>query len=154
MTFETFDQSDEETWPDQKKDKDKDKEKRTMIDLWHLRHWLHLRQLRTWIHDNLRYLTIKSETAQHSQFLRCLLKVCMNSCLFPTVLFQNSWSIANEPPKLQRGRFIKIPFEQIPNPLVCLKSEIKLRNKPKPRQKRKKYLGWLGLLERWRSPHV
>ena len=27
MTFETFDQSDEETWPDQKKDKDKYKEK-------------------------------------------------------------------------------------------------------------------------------
>ena len=29
MTFETFDQSDEETWPDQKNgnDKDKDKEK-------------------------------------------------------------------------------------------------------------------------------
>ena len=72
MTFETFDQSDEETWPDQKKDKDKDKEKRTMIDLWHLRHWLHLRQLRTWIHDNLCYLTINCDTGQHSQFLRCL----------------------------------------------------------------------------------
>ena len=27
MTFETFDQSDEETWPDQKKDNDKDKDK-------------------------------------------------------------------------------------------------------------------------------
>ena len=27
MTFETFDQSDEETWPDQKKDNDKDKYK-------------------------------------------------------------------------------------------------------------------------------
>ena len=26
MTFETFDQSDEETWPDQKKDNDKDKD--------------------------------------------------------------------------------------------------------------------------------
>ena len=25
MTFATFDQSDEETWPDQKKDKDNDK---------------------------------------------------------------------------------------------------------------------------------
>ena len=25
VTFETFDQSDEETWPDQKKDNDKDK---------------------------------------------------------------------------------------------------------------------------------
>ena len=27
MTFETFDQSDEETWPDQKRDNDKDKYK-------------------------------------------------------------------------------------------------------------------------------
>ena len=27
MTFETFDQSDEETWPDQQKDNDKDKYK-------------------------------------------------------------------------------------------------------------------------------
>ena len=27
MTFETFDQSDEESWPDQKKDNDKDKGK-------------------------------------------------------------------------------------------------------------------------------
>ena len=26
MTFETFDQSDEETWPDQQKDNDKDKD--------------------------------------------------------------------------------------------------------------------------------
>ena len=43
------------------------------IDLWHDRHWLHFWQLRTWIHDNLCYLTIKSNTGQlHSQFLRCL----------------------------------------------------------------------------------
>ena len=27
MTFETFDQKDDETWPDQKKDNDKDKDK-------------------------------------------------------------------------------------------------------------------------------
>ena len=40
-------------------------------DLWHLRHWLQFWQLSTWIHDNLCYLTIKSETGQHSQFLRC-----------------------------------------------------------------------------------
>ena len=31
----------------------------------------HTVQLRTWIHDNLCYLTIKSDTGQHSQFLRC-----------------------------------------------------------------------------------
>ena len=40
-------------------------------DLWHLRHRLQFWQLRTWIHDNLCYLTIKSDTGQHSQFLRC-----------------------------------------------------------------------------------
>ena len=40
-------------------------------DLWHMRHWLHFWQLRTWIHDNLCCLTIKSDTGQHSQFLRC-----------------------------------------------------------------------------------
>ena len=36
-----------------------------------LRHWLQFWQLRTWIHDNLCYLTIKSDPGQHSQFLRC-----------------------------------------------------------------------------------
>ena len=40
-------------------------------DLWHLRHWLQYRQLRTWINDNLCYLTINCDTGQHSQFLRC-----------------------------------------------------------------------------------
>ena len=39
--------------------------------LWHLGHWLQFWQLITWIHDNLCYLTIKSDTEQHSQFLRC-----------------------------------------------------------------------------------
>ena len=42
-------------------------------DLWHLRHWLQFWQLRTWIHDNLCYLTINCDTGQHSQFLRCLI---------------------------------------------------------------------------------
>ena len=84
MTFETIDQSDEKTWHDQKRP--------TYLcivncvrqwaltiaaqdnpgDLWHLRHWLQFWQLRTWIHDNLCYLTIKSDIGQHSQFLRCL----------------------------------------------------------------------------------
>ena len=40
-------------------------------DLRHLRQWLQYWQLRTWILDNLCYLTIKSDTGQHSQFLRC-----------------------------------------------------------------------------------
>ena len=99
VTFETFDQSDEETWTDQKKDKDKYKEndndnyvKRTPSksnprDLWPLRQrqiqqpwqthdmacepvW-NFRQLRTWIHTNHCDLTIKSDTGRHSQFLRC-----------------------------------------------------------------------------------
>ena len=42
-------------------------------DLWHLRHWLQYWQLRTWIHDNLCYLTINCDTGQPSQFLRCFL---------------------------------------------------------------------------------
>ena len=45
MTYETFDQGDEETWPDQQKDDDKDKykdndrdnDKDNPRDLWHLR---------------------------------------------------------------------------------------------------------------------
>ena len=32
-------------------------------DLWQLRHWLQFLQLRTWIHDNICYLTIKSDSA-------------------------------------------------------------------------------------------
>ena len=39
--------------------------------MWQLRHWLQFLQLRTLIHDNLCYLTIKSDSGQHSQFLRC-----------------------------------------------------------------------------------
>ena len=42
-------------------------------DLWHLIHWLQFWPLRTWIHDNLCYLTINCDTGQHSQFLRCLI---------------------------------------------------------------------------------
>ena len=49
-------------------------------DLWHLRHWLHFWQLRTWFLDNLCYLTIKSDTGQHSQFLRCFI-FCVSLCI-------------------------------------------------------------------------
>ena len=42
-------------------------------DLWQLRHWLQFLQLRTWTHDNLYYLTIKSDSGQYSQFLRCFM---------------------------------------------------------------------------------
>ena len=45
-------------------------------NLWHLRHWLQYWQLRTWIHDNLCYLTINCDTGQHSQFLRCFWIQC------------------------------------------------------------------------------
>ena len=123
MTFETFDQSYEKTWHDQKKMTNTKTKTKTMTktfwehllrailetcDLWdicsewwedmtwpknwqrqiqrqwqrqrqrqrHLRHWLQFWQLRTWIHDNLCDLTIKSNTGQHLQFLRCIL-ACM-----------------------------------------------------------------------------
>ena len=45
--------------------------------MWHLRHWLQYRQLRTWIHDNHCYLTIYCDTGQHSQFLRCLVNLAI-----------------------------------------------------------------------------
>ena len=48
------------------------------IDLWHLRHWLQFWQVKIWIHDNLYYLTIKSDPGQHSQFLRCLVFLLWN----------------------------------------------------------------------------
>ena len=37
-------------------------------DLWHLRHWLQFLQSRTWIHDNLCYLTIKSDSVLEWQW--------------------------------------------------------------------------------------
>ena len=37
-----------------------------------LRQWLQFWELRNWIHDNLCYLTIMSDTGQHLQFLQCL----------------------------------------------------------------------------------
>ena len=64
---------------DKNKDNDKDKDilrtppKSNPRDLWHLRHWLQLWQLRIWIHDNLSELTINCDTGQHSQFLQCFL---------------------------------------------------------------------------------
>ena len=156
MTFDTFDQSDEATWPDQKTTMTKTNTKTKTItktntfrehlqrailetcdlwdiwlkrwgdmtmtmtntktktmtktntlrapsksdpsDLWHLRHWLHFWQLRTWIPDNLCYLTIKSDTGQHSQFLRCLYAVIRlgvkhfgGSCASQWFLYVVSW---------------------------------------------------------------
>jgi len=62
VTFETS---------DQRANRRHDLTKNNPADLWQLRHWLQFLQLRTWFHDNLSYLTIKSDTGQHSQFLRC-----------------------------------------------------------------------------------
>ena len=50
---------------------DKNGEKDNPSDFWHLRHWLQVSQLITWIHDNFCYLTIKSDTGEHLQFLLC-----------------------------------------------------------------------------------
>ena len=48
-----------------------------LVTMWYSRHWLQFWQLRTWIHDNLCSLTIKSDTGQHLQLLRCLWKQCL-----------------------------------------------------------------------------
>ena len=81
VTFDTFDQSDEETRHDPNKNNDKDQDNDRIKDnpriLWHLRHWLQFWQLRTWIHDHLCDLTIKSDTGQHLQFLRCLVDLSL-----------------------------------------------------------------------------
>ena len=114
MTLETFDQSDEKTWPDPKRPTFLHTYPPTYLIthwatfdflatgsriflatgasfwivqcaltiaaqdnpafLWHLRHWLQFLQLKNWIHYNICYLTIKSDTGQHSQFLRCLIQ--------------------------------------------------------------------------------
>ena len=61
-----------------------------------MRHWLQFWQLRTWIHDNLCYLTIKSDIGQHSQFLRCLLMIYYWFYLysaFSTVIFTFTLSL-------------------------------------------------------------
>ena len=64
-------------------------------DLWHLRHWLQYWQLRTWIHDNLCYLTLNCDTGQHSQFLRCFDNsfVSVGYCSQPLMLKMYSWTI-------------------------------------------------------------
>ena len=85
VTFETFDQSDDDTWSDQYFDNfdnlwnilevfiflqfwqlwifdNFDNSENNPGDLWHLRIWLQFWQLRTWIFDNICYLTIKSDS--------------------------------------------------------------------------------------------
>ena len=55
-------------------------------DLWHLRHWF---QLRTWTHDNFCYLTIKSDTGQYLQFLRCLFCGIFPNCIILNCIFRS-----------------------------------------------------------------
>ena len=59
-------------------------------DLWHLRHRLQFLQLWTWIHDNLCYLTIKSDCTAFAilaMFCICII-VSICSCIF---LFLWKW---------------------------------------------------------------
>ena len=48
-----------------------------------LRHWLQYWQLRTWINDNICYLTINCDTGQHSQFLGCLSTFTPSNSFYP-----------------------------------------------------------------------
>ena len=61
-------------------------------DLWHLRHWIQFWQLRTWIHDNICYLTINCDTGQHSQFLRCFY-IFIGMILAPREKSSPSWDV-------------------------------------------------------------
>ena len=90
VTFETFDQSDEKRWPDQKIPTYQNTYPLTYLatylcssirehpkgaimgicDNWDTDYNIYW-QLRTWINDNLCYLIINCDTGQHSQFLRC-----------------------------------------------------------------------------------
>ena len=64
-------------------------------DIWH---WLQYWQLRTWIYDNLCYLTINCDTGQHSQFLRCFRVRYRNPCWYnsqvlpPSATWNPHWS--------------------------------------------------------------
>ena len=49
--------------------------------------------MRTWIHDNLCCLTIKSDTGQHSQFLRCLLIKIDLKVVIPEQALPKSWHV-------------------------------------------------------------
>ena len=50
------------TWPTERQWQWQRQLQRQISDLWYLRHWLQFWQLRTWIHVNLCYMTIKSDT--------------------------------------------------------------------------------------------
>ena len=89
LTFDIYDQSDEETWPDRQKDNYSDNDKDKYMDHDRDMTWrvtlreinLHFSQLRTWIYDNHHCdLTIRSDTGQHSQFL-----LCLNAMGFPLI---------------------------------------------------------------------
>ena len=101
VTFEILDQSDEETWHDQQRQRHSEN---TTTNTYEIEVWncCHFRQLRTWVHDNHCYLGIKSDTGQHSQFLRCLCKIHRQTfdehkkSVTIWDAFQNSWLVCSQ----------------------------------------------------------
>ena len=67
MTFETYDQSDYDTWPDQPNDNDSNSDK----DKYKYKYRDHDTDMTRCV-KMFTFQTIKSDTGQHSQFLRCL----------------------------------------------------------------------------------
>ena len=104
----------------------------------HLVHWLHYWHLRTWIHDNLCYLTIKSDSGQHSQFLRYFLHNALKRqtlksglCLLLKQLpfVKTTSSVAVSPLRFSFG--VLLGFTQSPKPTLiqfsfCSKSLFKI----------------------------
>ena len=168
VTFETYDQSDYETWPDQQKgswqrqiqrqrqwqrqihleNTFKERSSRlvtfetyvimiydltnqktitqpmtktnentnteTMTETWQgVWNCLHFRQSRTWLQDNHCDLTIKSETGQHSQFLRCFLNWSPNSTIFVV-----KYKVFVSPPMARLLTYEHIPLNALLNVLI------------------------------------
>ena len=84
MTFETFDQSDEETWPDQQKDNDKDKYKDKDSDKDNdkdntFREHLHRENLDTWDRWDTDYIPDNWEPEFMTIFVTWQLRVTRDS---------------------------------------------------------------------------
>ena len=67
--------------------------KKNELPTTYLRHWLQYWQLRTWINDNLCYLTINCDTGQNSQFLQCF------ACFLPVLCFHTARDLCFCPSK-------------------------------------------------------
>ena len=78
----------------QKSDQRAKTKTKTMTNTYEIEVWncCHFRQLRTWVHDNHCYLGIKSDTGQHSQFLRCLMHIYDKQC---GIMQKNQWKGPN-----------------------------------------------------------